>query len=386
MAAELSRIGAHGLAELNLLNLVGALRELEGARLPRDGTVIHDLNGEALYVRFSLQSDFVEAFTDVAVDPRLGSPLIAVSYADWDPGGLVEEAAQALQSRRRPPSYDQVRFVAFSYPKLALQFLRDGNEVALLELYSWRAVPPARQRENAEPPGDFERWSFLDDQPAALLRRNATRYRKRAGELDKLLRAPDLVARRLIDSDRFAASIDRIDLLLSDTRELHYSSAGADHHPCYELRSQQTSVWCVAASTQMLLDFYRYNYAQTRIASELGLGTVSSPSGLPYGSEHLVVDKLESLTSNALTAAMNWSPSWAEFRGEIQANRPAISFIPGHARTVAGYTRSGLPWLSPFRGLLVYDPWPPNSGVITRWENFDTQSYRVTFTAHLTLV
>jgi hypothetical protein len=24
--------------------------------------------------------------------------------------------------------------------------------------------------------------------------------------------------------------------------------------------------------------------------------------------------------------------------------------------------------------------------VITRWENFDTQSYRVTFNAHLTLV
>jgi hypothetical protein len=268
---------------------------------------------------------------------------------------------------------------------LAIQFLRDGNEVALLELNTWRPVPPPHERENGEPPGDFERWSFLDDQPPTLLRRNAARYQKRARELDKLRPAPDLVARGLIDSDRFAASIDRIDLLLNDTRELHYSSAGADHHPCYELRSQQTSVWCVAASTQMLLDFYRYNYAQTRIASELGLGTVGSPSGLPYGSEQLVVDKLESLTSNALTAALNWSPSWAEFRGEIQANRPAISFIPGHARTVAGYTRSGLPWLSPFRGLLVYDPWPPSTGVITRWENFDTQSYRVTFTAHLTL-
>jgi hypothetical protein len=41
---------------------------------------------------------------------------------------------------------------------------------------------------------------------------------------------------------------------------------------------------------------------------------------------------------------------------------------------------------SSFRGLLVYDPWPPNVGVITRWENFDTQTYRRAFTAHVTTI
>ena len=98
------------------------------------------------------------------------------------------------------------------------------------------------------------------------------------------------------------------------------------------------------------------------------------------------MDALENLTSDALDAGMNWTPSWTEFRDEINANRPLISFIPGHSRTVAGFTRSGVSVLSPFRGLLVYDPWPPNAGVITRWENFDSQTYRVTFNARLTLV
>jgi hypothetical protein len=60
-----------------------------------------------------------------------------------------------------------------------------------------------------------------------------------------------------------------------------------------------------------------------------------------------------------------------------------ISFIPGHSRTVAGYTRSLWSFAGGFRGLLVYDPWPPNAGVITRWENFATQSYRLAFTAVL---
>ena len=64
-------------------------------------------------------------------------------------------------------------------------------------------------------------------------------------------------------------------------------------------------------------------------------------------------------------------------------------FVPGHSRVVAGYTRSifatilGLP---AYRGLLVFDPWPPNVGVITRWENWSTHSYTQGFTAHVTLV
>ena len=45
---------------------------------------------------------------------------------------------------------------------------------------------------------------------------------------------------------------------------------------------QGSNVRCVGASVQMLLDFYRYEYTQVRLAQELGLGTVSDPNGLPY--------------------------------------------------------------------------------------------------------
>jgi hypothetical protein len=390
MPAGTPRISPHAWAELNLLNLVGAVPGLQGTRVARSGTTIYDLNGEPLFARTRLEGGDEETFVDTALDPHLGSPLLAVSHADWDPDALLDEAAETLLGRRRAASYDEARFVAYSYPKVAIQFLREGDEVALLELYTWRQVPLGRERKRDEPPGDFERWSFLDEVPASVLRRNARRNTKRVRELDKLLplRQPvrQPVGWRLIEADRFASSISRVDVLLRDTRELHYSSNNADHHVCYELRGQQTSVWCVAASVQMLLDFYRYNYLQTRLATELDLGTLANPNGLPYGDEQKVVDTLEGLTSNALSAGMNWSPSWTEFRNEVRANRPLISFIPGHSRTVAGYVRSGLPWISPFRGLLVYDPWPPNVGVITRWENFDTQTYRVTFNAHLTLV
>jgi hypothetical protein len=189
-----------------------------------------------------------------------------------------------------------------------------------------------------------------------------------------------------------AFQVPGIVVKLVDTRELHYSPRSADHHPCYELRGQQTNVWCVAASTEMLLNFYRYQYDQPRLAQELGLGTCANPDGLPYGQEAKVVTTIEKLSSNTLDATMIANPGWSTFRGEIQANRPLISFIPGHSRTVAGYTRTliTLPGQLAFQGLLVYDPWPPtdcahpeNGGVITKWENFATQTYRYAFSAVL---
>ena len=137
----------------------------------------------------------------------------------------------------------------------------------------------------------------------------------------------------------------------------------------------------------MLLDFYRYEYTQTRVAAALGLGTQSSPKDLPTGQEGIVVTAIEALTSNALDVTRLDNPTWERFRDEIVANRPVISFVPGHARTVAGYTDTGpvTSALSAFRGLLVYDPWPPAQGVVTRWENVDVQIYTIAFTARLSL-
>ena len=164
----------------------------------RAGTTVYDLNGEPLFLRVRLEGSDPEAFVDAAIDPRLGAPLLAVSHADWDPDPC-RRGGRGPAERKRAVTYDEARFVAFSYPKLAIQFLREEQEVALLELFTWRQVPPARERQRDEPPGDFDRWSFLAEQPSALLKRNAARHAKRVRELDKVLRARQLFARRLID-------------------------------------------------------------------------------------------------------------------------------------------------------------------------------------------
>lgn len=374
--------------EVNALRFLEALPagEYEGARIASRGTPVYDLNGELLFYRFPVTKRGARpAYADVAAHPALGAPFLAVaSGLEWNEKALI---AQAVKAARRV-KHDEIRFVAYSFPKVGVQLRLAGKERMLLELGTWARVPPAPDRDRKPlEPGNFERWSLLDELPESTKRARAKTFQTRLrGWRDARLRRLDT---SVVSKALFERLGPLVKLALFESRELHYSTRNTDHHPCYELRGQETNVWCVGASTQMLLDFYRYEYTQDRLAQELGLGTKANPNGLPYARVGDVVTAIEALTSNALDATMIVNPTFNLFRNEARANRPTISFVPGHSRTVAGYIRYNFSVIlnqSPFRGLLVYDPWPPNAGVITRWENWDTQTYQYGYTAQVQLV
>lgn len=377
--------------ELNHLVLVGALPgRLDGAVIGLgDATTIHDLNGAELFVRIPLRGRGDQrraGHVDVAAHPALGHPLVAVSLDGWwNEERLRREGTRAAHARGLDGIEDaESRFVAYSFPKVGLQWLRDDEEIALLELGTWEPVPPSTRDERYEPPGDFERWSYLEELPEDHRDGREASFSQRVERWQRgIPDDPGDLERIDLDAFRDLLDLDLRRVAHFRTRELHYSSRDSDHEVCFELRGQQTNVWCVAASVQMLLDFYRYEYSQVRLAQDLGLGTLSNPNGLPYSRDSDVVTVIEDLTCGALDAAMDTTPTFSQFVAEIDANRPLVSFIPGHSRAVAGYYRSFLTILGqpPFRGLLVYDPWPPNAGVVTRWENYDVMTYRRTFTA-----
>jgi hypothetical protein len=376
--------------ELNVLRASQVLgEEFEKAKVPRTGTPIYDINGTLLFYRLALRRGKASlGYADIAANEVLGEPLLAVSMgAAWNEKAILEEARAAARKGRRSLKFDSMRFVAYSFPKVAIQYLLDGQEVLMLEWKTWAEVPPQTTKGESRQEPNFERWSLIEEMPAKIRRSRVRKFKKRQAIWD---------TRNFRRIDPTTIRISLIDwtkvLAITDTREIHYAPRADDHHICYELRGQQTGVWCVAASVEMLLNFYRYRYDQPRLAQELDLGTCASPNGLPYGDEYKVVNTIESLSSNTLNATSIANPTFATFQTEIQNNRPLISFIPRHSRTVAGYTRSllYLAGQTPFRGLLVYDPWPPTDcahpeagGVITTWENFDTQTYRNAFTAVL---
>lgn len=377
--------------ELSALHFTGATPPLlESAEIPSAGTQIFDINGALLFHRVPLVSSGRGiGYADVAAHEVLGQPLLSVSTgAAWDEKAIIEEATAAAHQGRSALKFNSVRFVAYSFPKIALQFLQDGHEVLMLEWKTWAEVPPADSGRPPLGPSHFERWSLVDEMPDELQEARTSQFQKRLATWE----APTLAKLRPAIITKQSSAIPGIVLKLHDTREVHYSPCKQDHHPCYELRGQQTGVWCVAASTEMLLNFYGYQYSQPRLAQELGLGTGTLPNCLPRGQEYKVVNTIEKLSSNTLDATAVPNPTWATFEAEIQGNRPLISFIPGHSRTVGGYTQSLIlvPGQLSYKGLLVYDPWPPTDcahpelgGVITKWENFATQIYRYAFTAVL---
>lgn len=387
-AQQLQRLAGFELNALRAAQVLGD--KFEKVKVPRTGTPIFDINGTLLFYRMPLQiGGKPSGYVDLGVHETLAEPLLAVGMGGaWDEKAIVQEAGAAARKGRRSLKFNSVRFVAYSFPKLALQFLLDGREVLMLEWKTWAEVPPQASERRQGEPSNFERWSFIDDMPAEVKRARVRSFQKRQA----IWSTPALnrLDPTVITKNVFAPS--KIVIKLKDTREIHYAPRADDHHPCYELRGQQTNVWCVAASVEMLLNFYRYQYDQPRLAQEMDLGTCAAPNGLPYGQEYKVVDTIEKLSSNTLDATAILNPAWSVFQTEIQANRPLISFIPGHSRTVAGYTRTliHLPGQVPFKGLLVYDPWPPTDcahpeagGVITKWENFATQTFRYAFTAVL---
>lgn len=393
--AEIESKDARTLAgvELNALALAGVFpkERLAGAEVSAQATPVYDITGAVLFHRLPVERGREQlGAADVAADPVMGDVLIA--YADgmiWNPDALTGEAREVARRRGyEVDGADEARFVAYSYPKLGVQFLRAGEEIVLLELFTWEPVPPAgaqsKQSKERKPlePENFERWSLIEELPATQRRSRAKRFHERLRSIGELK-----IPRRVyeIDPDVWR---DILVFQLVETREIRYSLRTSHHTPCYELRGQETNVWCVGASSQMLLDFYRYEYTQDRLAQELGLGTKSNPNGLPYSQVAHVVTALEALTGNGLDVTMITDPTFATFRNEIRANRPLISFVPGHSRTVAGFTETRIPVLfgGSNRGLLVYDPWPPNAGVITRWENFATQTYQYAYTAEVTKI
>ena len=377
--------------ELNELLYMRALPLdlFEGARITSSGTPIYDINGEVLFHRIPLRKARKSiGYADIAVNSNLGSLFLSASYGfEWNARLIVKEALRAPRKRRRI-QFDRVRFIAYSYPKIAVQFMKDKAEILMLELNSWKPVPVKRVRKPEEPPSNFERWSLIEELPLPRKQANIRRFKKRIREWDELcppVRPPKRFRPEFLRIKEFEELVKKLAVVPKvDIRELHYSKENADHNPCYELRGQLTNVWCVAASVRMLLDFNRYNYTQDQIAQDLNLGTMTNPNGLPYANDGDVVTVLENLTGNALDASMNTAPSFNEFANEIRANRPLISFIPGHSRTVAGYSYVNRLFGGKFRGLLVYDPWPVNIGAIHRWENFAVNTYSHMFNAQVT--
>jgi hypothetical protein len=166
----------------------------EEATIGPDATPIYDYDtrkDEVLFYRVSVVKDDTKmGYADIAANSVFSHPLLKVCYrGTWEEERLRRQAISKFKKIGKGRRFDKPpRFVVYSYPKLAVQFLWRQKEVMMLDLVFWEPVPEERQRKRGELPGSFERWSLIKEATPELHQENQKSLRDRIWALESVCR------------------------------------------------------------------------------------------------------------------------------------------------------------------------------------------------------
>jgi hypothetical protein len=181
----------------------------------------------------------------------------------------------------------------------------------------------------------------------------------------------------LIDGDHFQVVQTNLTAMLQPlykSKILTFCKHGHSHE-CFRLHPQPKSGYCVPATGQMILDFWRYYYPLNKIAKEMNTSWIGFPINDYVTTVNDEVKGLESLTCDHFDAQSDLNPTFNKVMQEINANRPFDYSYAEHATACAGYSKATIQISGtiPMQSVYLYDPWPANNGSI-RWETFETAS------------
>jgi|GEM_PF-2795752 len=314
-----------------------------------------------------------------AAHELVGPPVLAIETPQtlWDPDAALERALTRAQEQFPQTFTDTARLVCYSYPKIGVRVaLRDaGRRSVIYDAVSLEEIPNLGPGE----PEGFAAWSYYQTIVAPrphermLIFRQADAELRAAQERLPALLAENLDPQTMVELRQALEGHLDVNVGPTSSRVLKYSlrcdSPGT--HDCFALYAQRTDVFCAVATAQMILDFYRYEFTQDAIAAEMKTG----PSGTGNAEQRV---GYETLSRSGLVATIDSTPTWAEAKAEIDANRPVKSGIEGHARVCTGWMRENatLSVRPPRQWLQIHDPWPaspdPCTGGAVLWEDWDT--------------
>jgi hypothetical protein len=354
------------------------------ARIASEPQVIHDLNGQPLFLDFPLVSNDGEVgYARAAASRVVGAPVLSVELGarHWSFPAAVRKLTPQVKKAHPGARIAAPKLVCYSYPKLGVMFeLTDESGGSSRAIFDVASLDPVREGDPAKTEGAVA-WSYYDTIPDEV---RASRI-KRYDALDKTRLALPAAERRRLFADRvLKANIDILQPLiikLTITKTLayceHYAMTHARGHHCFALKAQQVNDYCAGATAQMVLCYYRYDFPQDTIAPALGYST---GGGCPADQS----PGYKSLSYNHLNASYDPEATWEKARDQIDARQPFKSGVPGHARACAGYSSlrtiklasGGLGSTRSDEKLYIYDPWPWNAdfalGGALYWEDWSS--------------
>jgi len=369
------------LLQFNLLRSSGIFEEavLKGSA-DSAGTLILDLKGKGNFYRVPLKGDDAKGYLDLAVDPIASNGLLLGIVCDhvWDEVVIIGKAKDKARTELPGVDIDKlgIRFVVYRYPRVGVQFIDlSGQSILLLDADTFVTVSPSQGTEVVEYLSRFERLP-LEEVSARRRKFRADKYKRQVQVLGAVLESIDTKTRVVLTSGA-------IDSSLWGVERTTYGGATGDatidwpfvvkckrlkHYP---LRGQLNEVWCVPASLEMILAFYCFDIDQESIAKMLCLEMGGSVYEFDLKRIADLPGALIVLSNYALTGSLRLAPSWEVFRNEIDAGRPIVDIIDGHARTIAGYVSLSMHGQDILNGLVVFDPSPSTEGTIICWESVD---------------
>ena len=355
---------------------------------------IYDLNGQVLFYEFDVMNgNKVVGSTKTAASKTIGSPVITMEFGErsWDFKKASKEAEKKVKKLFPKADITESELVCYSYPKIGVRVYFDTAKAKEGNLIFDISTLDLIERYASDEMDNFACRSFYNEIDGIERAKREALFELDKKELEAIKAKRPKVLERNISSRKLAdikpllvpqpvhtvnetlipSNIVPIPFYSSKTIRF---SPRCNSHECFELYAQKTDVYCAVASGQMLLDFYRYYYTQDQIAIAMSTGTHgTSVSG--------IVNGIKSLSKNCLNVTSDHTISWSEVTSEINANRPFMSCIPGHARVCVGWKKQNLYtlWQKPKTWVKIYDPWPWNADICnggrTYWESWSVSKY-----------
>lgn len=333
-----------------------------------ESTLIYDLIGQPLFYDFPVLSSQREQVGTIRASASrvLGVPVPTtfIGGPRWNVSRATLWAHKYVESELMGRITDS-QPVCYAYPKLGIAVNwknpKGQTQRTIIDVSDYSVVPD-RVEPEMRGPGAFSVYDNIPEKVVPVAIEKFALYDKLVDELQERAKLDLAVA---LDHDALhSVQIGLIEMIPWYTTKRLTFCTHSYSHECFRMHGQETGVWCVVATGQMILDFWRYYYSQSHIATQMGTGA----GGTGWAGE---VSGLNSLTCSHFAAQDDYSPTFAKVKTEINANRPFDYSYSYHAMACAGYRQANIYILgsTPEQSVYLYDPSPVNTGTI-RWETW----------------
>jgi hypothetical protein len=340
--------------------------EWMGSKLGRP-TLVYDINGQPLFYDYPLITTRRKnvGLIRTSANRLLGESILStiVGKAPWNWAEANRKVTEIIEKKHKG-KVESLTPVCYAYPRLGVkaEWSEKGERRETIYDIADQSVVPPSVKPGIRGVGAISMYGQIQKEKTSEL---LEIHKERQSIHEELVRRVDFPLERSLKKYEYAELQKAYAVVLQffTTKILTLCTHNYSHE-CFNLHGQENGYYCVPATGQMILDFWRYYYTQDQIAHAMG----TTAGGTGWTGE---VNGLNSLTCSHFTAQSDMSPTFNEVKTEINANRPFDYSYSYHAMACAGYKEQN--WYiigtTPLRQVYIYDPSPVNSGAI-RWETW----------------